>query len=88
MGQRIRAMRLNDVAVEAAAISTANKTMVGGAVTGAVGWLSQVNWVGAVGALVAVVGLAANIYFQIRRDRRESAESQARIAALRERCDL
>lgn len=88
MPQRIRAMRFNEVAVDAAAISVANKTMAGGAVTGAVGWLSQINWVGATGALVAIIGLAANIYFQIRRDRRESAESRARVAALRERCDL
>lgn len=88
MPQRIRAMRFNEVAVDAAAISIANKTMTGGALTGAVGWLSQVNWLGAIGALVAIVGLAANIYFQMRRDRRESAESKARVAALRERCDL
>lgn len=81
-------MRLNEIAVEAAGISVANKTMAGGAATGLIGWVSQVNWLGTIGALVAVVGLAANIYFQVRRDRRESAESQARIAAMRERCDV
>lgn len=81
-------MRFSEAATEAAGISLANKTMIGGAGTGLVGWLSQVNWVGAVGALVAIVGLAANIYFQIRRDRRESAESKARIEALRDRCGI
>ena len=81
-------MRLNEFAAEAAGISIANKTMAGGAATGLIGWVSQVNWIGVIGAVVAVVGLAANIYFQIRRDRRESAESQARIEALRERCEL
>lgn len=70
-------MRFNEVAVEAAAISVANKTMVGGAATGLVGWLSQINWIGVIGAAVAIIGLAANIYFQLRRDRRESAESRA-----------
>lgn len=88
MGQRIRAMRFNEVAVDAAAISIANKTMTGGALTGVVGWVSQVNWLGAIGTLVAIIGLAANIYFQLRRDRRESAESQARIAAMRKRGDV
>lgn len=81
-------MRLNELAAEAAGISIANKTMAGGAATGLIGWVSQVNWIGVIGAVVAVLGLAANIYFQIRRDRRESAESQARIEALRERCEL
>lgn len=81
-------MRFDEIAVEAAGISIANKTMAGGAATGLIGWLSQVNWIGVIGAGVAVVGLAANIYFQVRRDRRESAESNARIAALRERCEL
>lgn len=36
------------------------------------------------GFLITLIGLAANIYFQHRRDKREAAESLARIAALRE----
>jgi len=88
MPRRILNMRLNEIAVEAAGISVANKTMIGGAATGLVGWLSQVNWIGVIGVAVAVVGLAANIYFQVRRDRRESAESRERIAALKDRCGL
>lgn len=88
MLQRTLKMRWNEVAVEAAGISVANKTMAGGAATGLVGWVSQVNWLGTFGALVAVVGLAANIYFQVRRDRRETLESKERIAALRDRCEL
>lgn len=85
---RMKAMRLSDVAVDAAAISIANKTMTSGALAGAVGWLGQLNWLGAIGAFVALVGLAANIHFQLRRDRRESAESRAKIAALQDRCEL
>lgn len=60
-----------------------NKTILGGAATGIVGWLTSINWIGLVGTLVAVIGLLANIYYQHRRDKREQIESAARIAALR-----
>ena len=66
--------------------SIANKGMAVGAVTGAVGWLSQVNWIGIAGVVVAVIGLLVSTYFQMRRDRREHAESQARIQALLDQC--
>jgi len=81
-------MKISDVATEAAGISVSNKVVAGGATTGLFGWLTQINWIGAIGALVAIVGLAANIYFQIRRDRRETRESAARMEALKEKCDL
>ncbi|WFC66335.1 holin [Achromobacter denitrificans] len=83
MPQRIKGMKLDD-----AAILAANRTTEAGAVTGVVGWAAQVNWIGWAGVLVAVVGLLANLYYQRRRDRREQAESEARMAALRERCGL
>lgn len=83
MPQRIREMKLDD-----AAIYTANRTTDVGAVTGVVGWAAQVNWIGWLGVLVAVIGLLANLYYQRRRDRREQAESDARMAALKERCEL
>lgn len=66
----------------------ANKVTQGGAITGVAGWLASVNWVGLIGAAAAVIGLAANVYFQIRRDRREAAESLARLNALQERCEI
>lgn len=88
MPRRINQMRFSEAATEAAGISLANKTMAGGAGAGVLGWLSQVNWMGLIGAAVAIIGLAANIYFQIRRDRREAAESRERIAALRDRCSI
>lgn len=88
MPQRNATMRIQDVVTDVAGISLANKTMAGGAGVSVLGLLSQVNWLGLIGALAAVIGLAANIYFQVRRDRRESAESQARIEALRDRCDV
>lgn len=81
-------MRIHEAVTDVAGISMANKTMIGGASAGLLGLFSQVNWLGLIGALAAVIGLAANIYFQIRRDRRESAESKARIEALKDRCGI
>ncbi|WP_286973568.1 holin [Pseudomonas sp.] len=72
--------------VEAVGASVANKGMMVGAATGFLGWLSQVNWIGITGVLVAVAGLAVSTYFQAKRDRREAIESAARIQALREQC--
>ncbi|MDU9039974.1 holin [Pseudomonas corrugata] len=74
--------------VEAVGISVANKGLIAGGATGLLGWLSQVNWVGITGVVVAVLGLVISTYFQIRRDRREHAESAARIQALRDQCRL
>lgn len=74
--------------VEVVGASVANKGMMVGAATGFVGWLSQVNWIGISGVAVAVLGLVISTYFQIRRDRREHAESAERIKALREQCRL
>ncbi|MGB6105631.1 MAG: holin [Pusillimonas sp.] len=78
-------MRFDEVAVEAAGITIANKSMGVGAATGLLGFVASVNWLGVIGAFVAIVGLSVNIYFQVRRDRRESAESRARMEALKER---
>jgi hypothetical protein len=64
----------------------ANKGMLVGASTGLVGWLSQVNWIGFIGVALAALGFLVNTWFQIRKDRRESRESEARIAALKEQC--
>ena len=72
--------------VEVVGASVANKGMAVGAVVGTAGWLSQINWIGIAGVVVAVVGLLVSTYFQMRRDRREHAESQARIQALRDQC--
>lgn len=68
-------------------IVATNKTMWGGAWGGVVGWLANVNWLGLAGFLIALAGLVANVYFMRRRDKREEAESAARIAALKDRCE-
>ena len=74
--------------VEVVGASIAQKVPTAGAAAGFLGWLSQVNWVGLTGALVAIAGLLMNWYFQRRRDRREADESAARIQALRDQCGL
>lgn len=79
--------------------SVANKVTGAGAVTGAFGWLVDINWIGLAGVGIAVLGFAVNTYFQVRKDRREAAEkeerrlreaaeSAARIAMYQERCDV
>ena len=71
-----------------AGIAVSNKATITGASVGVVGWAAQVNWLGICGVLIAALGFAVNFYFQRRRDHREARESEARIAALRERCEL
>ena len=97
---RARMANLNtDVAMEVTAVSLGNKVMTTGALAGGFGWLAQINWMGLIGSVVAVLGFAASVYFQIRKDRREARESESREArktelheaqlrALRDRCDL
>lgn len=72
--------------VEAVGASVATKGMLAGAGTGLVGFLSQANWIGIIGVLLAALGFLVNTWFQVRKDRRESAESAARIQALKEQC--
>ncbi|PMX29251.1 MULTISPECIES: holin [unclassified Pseudomonas] len=71
--------------VEVVGASVASKGMLTGGAVGLVGFFSQVNWIGVSGVVIAVVGLVINVYFQWRKDHRESLESAARIEALRER---
>ena len=71
--------------VEVVGASVANKGMIVGGAAGMVGWLSQVNWIGAAGVVVAVLGLLINLFFEGRKDRRESIGSAAGLEALKER---
>lgn len=73
--------------MEVVGASAANKATAVGAVTGAVGWLAKVNWLGLSGVFIAILGFLVNFYFQYRRDKREAAESAARIEAIKGRCD-
>ncbi|MEQ4616714.1 MAG: holin [Corticimicrobacter sp.] len=82
MPRRVMKMRVEDVAIQAA-----NRTTEAGAVTGFVGWLASVNWIGWAGVLIALGGLLANLYYQRRRDRRERTEHEARMRVIEQRCE-
>lgn len=73
-----------EIAAEAATISIANKTTAAAGAAGFIGWASQINWLGLVGATVAVAGLAISTYFQHRKDKRQSEFHLARLKALQE----
>lgn len=74
--------------VEVVGASVASKGMLTGGAVGLVGFFSQVNWIGVSGVVIAVLGLLINLYFQVRKDRREHAESQARLQAIKDQCRL
>lgn len=97
--QGIRRMGIKELAVDAVGISTATKTMAGGAGLGVVGWVSQVNWIGLSGVFIALLGFLLNGYFVYRRHQRERKALEAdqrrkeelhqvRMDALIKRCDL
>ncbi|MGY8831961.1 MAG: holin [Pseudomonadales bacterium] len=77
-----------DGALETVGAAVAAKVTQGGAAAGFLGWVVQVNWIGLTGVLIALAGLAANLYFQHRRDKREEQESKERISSLRKQCGL
>lgn len=53
------------------AIFISSKCAIGGSVSAIFGWLSDINWFGVIGSIVAVLSLASQIYFNHKRDRRE-----------------
>ena len=73
---------------DAIEIKSSAATTYGASASSIVASVAGWNWTAIITGVVAVAGLAVNVYFQVRRDRRESRESEARIAALKERCDL
>lgn len=74
------------IAVEAAAVSFANKATAGGAAAGFLGWFAEVNWIGLIGTLIAITGLLISAYFQYKRDRREEIE-RAEISEARKQAE-
>lgn len=53
-----------------------------GGIAGFVGWLASLNWLGLIGAAVAIVGGAVNIYVNWQRNKREKALHEAKMNAL------
>lgn len=82
------AQHFQEGTLEAVGAAVASKVTQGGAVAGIFGWLMQINWIGQMGVLIGLMGLGANLYFQHRRDKRETLESIERIQALRDQCGL
>lgn len=82
------AQHFQEGTLEAVGAAVASKVTQGGAVAGIFGWLVQINWIGLMGVLIGLMGLGANLYFQHRRDKRETLESIERIQALRDQCGL
>lgn len=60
-------------AVDTAVAGYASKATVAGAIGGAAGWWSGVDWLGVIGLSIAVGGFAINGYFKRRQDRRDAA---------------
>lgn len=85
-----------------AGISASIKMTVFSGLAGIFSGIAEWNWPAIIASTVAIAGLAINFYFQVRQDRRNKvklalekaeseariAESQARIKALENRCDV
>jgi len=74
-----------DVA-DSAVAAAASKVTYGSAAASVIGFVSSIDWVGLLGFVVAVGGLAVNVYFKRRQDKRdqirlkdEQAERSARM---------
>lgn len=78
---------LNQAAADQLAQGFAGKVTFGSAVAGLFGYLSQINWIGLSAVLFGLVSLIFNIYFMVRRDRREKRESDLRIKAIHEKTE-
>ncbi|MHA3051165.1 holin [Acinetobacter sp. ANC 4636] len=79
-------MAADQATLEATASAVATKVTYGGGITSAFGLIATIDWIGWVGVCVAITGLAINTYFQIKRDRREEAESRARVKSYTSKC--
>lgn len=78
---------LNQVAADHIAQSLSGKVTFGSALFGLFGYLSSINWIGLSAVLFGFIGMTANIYFLIRRDRREKRESDLRVKAIHEKIE-
>lgn len=71
-----------EAAASATAAATASKVTVTGAGVSGFGWLMNSEWLAVLGAVVAVLGLAVNVFFQRRADRLAAVQHRAELAAL------
>lgn len=66
--------------VESVLAALGLKPVFGGAGVSFLGWLFSSAGAAWCGALIAMVGLLANLYYSSRKDKREQAEHEARMA--------
>jgi len=61
------------------AVSISGKSCITGSAAALAGWAASINWLGVIGVIVAVLSLCSQIYFNIKRDRREMLEHRKRM---------
>jgi uncharacterized membrane protein YuzA (DUF378 family) len=69
--------------LDAAIATGASKATQVGATTSVVSWLLSSEFGMIAGLVIGLAGLSTNLYFAKKRDRREQAEHEARMRALR-----
>ncbi|MGR2824240.1 holin [Acinetobacter sp. 1124_18A] len=65
-------------AVEVVATTVGSKATYAGGTATVVGWVASVDWLAVTGVLIALAGFALNVYFQIKKNKREELESLLR----------
>lgn len=70
------------ITLEAASAAVASKTPYAGATVSVFGWLASNEAGVVIGVLIGLVGLAANIWFKLREDRRQQREHETRMRAI------
>ena len=76
-------MTMKQEAIESATAAVASKATYGGAGTSMLGWAMSNEFAVLMGLVVGVLGLVVNFYFKLKRDRREQAAHELRMAELR-----
>lgn len=69
--------------IDTAVAAAASKVTYAGAGASFFGWVASSEAVSLVGILAAVIGLAVNIYFKRREDKRQQEEHEAKMRAIR-----
>lgn len=74
---------VHDSTLDAAVSAAASKVTYAGAGTSFFGWLTSSEAGVVIGIVIGVIGLATNIYFRRREDRRQQEEHDAKMRAIR-----
>lgn len=85
MGQKMKDEAIS-ATVDVVGASVSGKTVAVGTGTTAVGWLMSSEAGVLIGIAIGVIGLLFSLFFQIRRDRREQREHEAKMRSLNGEC--